>query len=348
MKNNKVNICYWNNNGGLTLDAEIISSILLKNDFDVFHNGYHKDFLTKFPRVRKLFWQFQKACLVALSKAGIKRYAASIHLETLTKSNLCVAHKNLMIPNLEWLSDDSFALLAEVDLVLCKTKSAVQFFEQQNLPAIYTSFTTISPYDEQYQQKPNTFVHIAGKSGSKGTFPLLKLWSKHPEWPKLTVLASRTHYIESIIRPSLKEFESDNLYIIEDFIAASELKRLQNESEIHLCLSEAEGFGHSLCEPMSCGAIVVTVDGYPMNELVQPDRGFLVKSHNHNPMAYGMRFYFDDDDFEIKINTIVNASTEEKQAIKFNTRQWFDDNDAFFKTTLVDAVNYSLNEKSQS
>jgi hypothetical protein len=346
MRNNKVNICYWDNKGGLTLDAEIVSTTLKNNGFKVFHNGFSKDFVSQYPKVRRFCWQLQKVCLLFLSKIGIRRFSVAIHLETLTKSNLQVASKDLMIANLEWLSADSFELLSAVDMFLCKTLSAQRFFDQMELQAVYTSFTTISPYDGESQQKPDTFVHIAGKSGSKGTQPLIKLWAEHPEWPRLTVVVSRKHYVESIIRPSFKEFESDNLYIIEEYISASELKRLQNEAEIHLCLSEAEGFGHSICEPMSAGAIVVTVDGYPMNELVTPHRGVLVKSHNQQPMRHGMQFFFDHDDFEIKIETLLNTSAQERQIIKNNARRWFYENDIYFKNSLVNAVNGSLSELS--
>ena len=59
--------------------------------------------------------------------------------------------------------------------------------------------------------------------------------------------------------------ESNNLEIIGEFMERDKLEQFQNETEIHLCPSEAEGSGHYICETLSCGAIVVTVDGEPMN-----------------------------------------------------------------------------------
>ncbi len=128
-----------------------------------------------------------------------------------------------MLPNLEWLHQETFEQFPKMDLFLCKTKSAMEFCDAHGFSSKFISFTTLSPYDASYQQKANTFVHIGGKSETKGTIPLVELWAKHPEWPHLTVLTSPKHYGETTNPVSLKKFEQENLTIIEDFVETTEL-----------------------------------------------------------------------------------------------------------------------------
>jgi glycosyl transferase family 1 len=333
-----INICFKNNNGGLTLDASTIATTLESENFTVFYNGYPRNY-RYVSKIRKIYPLLFKLCLAILFRFGKKKFAANIHLESIINNNINLAKKNIMIPNLEWLRESSYDLLSKIDLFICKTKHAKQFFDTKGLPAVYTSFSTISPHDNQYKQKPNTFIHIAGKSDQKGTIPLVQLWSKHPKWPKLTVLAIPTETVKY-----LKRFEVDNIEIIGGFLDRSKLKAIQNESEIHVCLSEAEGFGHSICEPLGCGAIIITVDGYPMNELIQPERGILIKSSHNEPMRHSRKFLFDSSDFEQKINKLLKMAKPERDQMKLNARKWFIDNDAFFQSALTKAVKECINK----
>ncbi|PHS68216.1 MAG: hypothetical protein COB23_09585 [Methylophaga sp.] len=332
--NNRINLCYWDNNGGLSLDAKILDEVLTSNGFDIFHNGWLKNGSV----LNRLRWKVQRSCLSVLAKIGIKKFTVNIYLEEIRPRNLSIAKKNIMIPNLEWLHKETYALFPRMDLFVCKTASAKTFCDEKNFPAVFTSFTTRSPYEPQFKQKPNSFAHIAGKSETKGTVPLAELWSRHPEWPKLTILISPSHYSDSSSPKTLKHLETENLEIIEEYVDFDVLRQLQNETEIHLCLSEAEGFGHYICEPMSSNAIVVTVDGYPMNELIQPDRGVLVKSSFDEPLRYARRYLFDDDDLEQKIDSLIKMPQSEKDQMKANAKKWFIKNDAFFRQSIVEAV----------
>ena len=328
---NRINICYWDNNGGLSLDAKIITKLLESNGFHVFHNGYVKEG----SKLQRLQWKLLRNCLVVLAYFGVKRFAVNIHLESILEKNIAIAKKNIMIANLEWLHDSSYDFFPNMDLFACKTKSAKQFLDGKGFRTVFTSFSTISPYDGRYKQQANSFVHIGGKSETKGSIPLIHLWSKHPEWPKLTVLISPDHYSDLTTRQPLKQFESDNLEIIEDYIDLADLRRLQNESEVHLCPSEGEGFGHYICEPLSCGSIVVTVNGEPMNELVQPDRGILVEAGFSEPLRYATRFLFDAEDFEKKIAQFLAMTDAEKEQMKSNGQKWFAENDTLFQKSFI-------------
>lgn len=45
---------------------------------------------------------------------------------------------------------------------------------------------------------------------------------------------------------------------------------VQAEHPIHVCASEREGFGHYINEARAAGALVVSTDHPPMNELITP------------------------------------------------------------------------------
>jgi glycosyltransferase involved in cell wall biosynthesis len=230
--------------------------------------------------------------------------------------------------------DESFALFEKIDLFVCKTRDAESFFNEKGLPTFYTSFSTISPFNGTYKQVSNTFVHIAGNSKAKGTIPLMKVWKKHPEWPELKVISRFTEHLTGL--------EADNITLIGGYLPSDDLSAIQNQSEIHLCTSEAEGFGHYICEPLSCGAIVITVDGHPMNELVQPDRGVLINVKSSEPICYSKKFIFDPIDLEKKIERVLAIPETEKLKLKENARKYFYKNNLFFKKRMLEAINKTI------
>ena len=148
-------------------------------------------------------------------------------------------------------------------------------------------------------------------------------------------MISPEHYSDVTTRESLRHLNSENIEIIEEYIDLTRLKCLQNESEIHLCLSESEGFSHYICEPLSCGSVVVTINGEPMNELVQPDRGILVEAAFSEPSRYATRFLFDEEGLENKIEQLLVMSDEEKREMKNNGRKWFAHNETFFNESFI-------------
>ena len=51
-----------------------------------------------------------------------------------------------------------------------------------------------------------------------------------------------------------------------------------NTYTFHICPSLCEGFGHYISEGLSCGAVVITNNCAPMNELVNCNNGILIKN----------------------------------------------------------------------
>jgi len=77
--------------------------------------------------------------------------------------------------------------------------------------------------------------------------------------------------------------EIEHNFII-DHMDRSFMINALNERGIHLCLGEAEGFGHYINEGRSSKAVCVAMDAPPMNELITKDNGILIKpTHYENP-----------------------------------------------------------------
>jgi len=68
----------------------------------------------------------------------------------------------------------------------------------------------------------------------------------------------------------------ENLIIYTERLADEELLGLQQSSGVHLCPSREEGFGHYINEARALGALVMTTNWAPMNDLVQDHFGVLI------------------------------------------------------------------------
>ena len=127
-----------------------------------------------------------------------------------------------------------------------------------------TGHTSKDVLNSFYTQDYTKFIHIAGMSPLKNTQVVVETWLQHPEWPTLTVLTSFSAF-EYMIE---KTRAVKNIDFRFKRLPLKELVRLQNTHGIHVCPSEAEGFGHYINEARALKAVVITSNTAPMNELV--------------------------------------------------------------------------------
>ena len=97
----------------------------------------------------------------------------------------------------------------------------------------------------------------------------------------------------------------------------------------------AEGFGHLIVESMSCGAVVVTTDGAPMNELVTPERGLLVRAARSEPMALATRYFVDPLDLERQVARILAMPPEDRRRLGDSARRWYESQCTSFAAELT-------------
>ena len=137
-------------------------------------------------------------------------------------------------------------------MIVCRTKECQRIFQNLGKEVYFLGFTSKNYYDASIEKDFSQFFHLAGNSLQKGTSTIIGMWKENPEFPRLTIL--KHGYID----PDLI-----NLSWIPNYVSVEELCLLMNQSGVHLCPSETEGFGHYIMEAMSTGAVVITTDAPP-------------------------------------------------------------------------------------
>lgn len=145
----------------------------------------------------------------------------------------------------------------------------------------------------------SSFLHLAGsRAEHKNSKVVVRAWARHPAWPPLVLRVMDRELCRWIERQfgspdqdahgigrnahktgggaSTRVWSLRNVDYACGALPAADKTALQNRIGLHLVPSETEGFGHSLNEARSVGAVVLTADAAPMNELVDARSGVLV------------------------------------------------------------------------
>lgn len=328
----RINLIAWNNQRGLSHDLRLLRQALEERGHEVTATNagpkrHHGAWFARAQRLR-MAWRWLRS-----GGRAAARYDLNIMLEHVRPAFLGLARRNVLIPNQEWFSERDRRWLPRIDAILTKSQVATQVFRSEGRPVHYIGFRSIDCFDAASPRAPE-FLHLAGASRMKGTERLLAVWRKHPEWPLLRVLqAPETVPADA---PTAGHPNIDHrIGYVKDI---AEIRRLQNTHAFHLCLSEAEGWGHYIVEAMSCAAVVITCDGAPMNELVRPDRGLLVRAHEAGPLNAAIRYHFDEAALEAAVERAMAMDPAERQAMGQCARDWFLANQREFAPRLDEAL----------
>lgn len=331
----RVNVIAWHNGGGLSRDVDILVDALPPDQYEVTLNGAA---IGESPVLRRRIYHRAANLRKRLfERRAMSSYVFDINLflEDIVPGFFPFARANAFIPNPEWFKGNQVRYLKALDAVLCKTHSACETFDAFGGRARFISFTSEDRLDPGGGTVADeAFLHLAGRSWQKGTRPLTELWRAHPEWPVLRVVQSARTYDQSRVTP----VEAPNIDHILDRIDDDALKALQNSHPVHLCPSEAEGFGHVIAEAMSCRALTLTTNAPPMNELVTEDRGVLVDYSRSRRQRAGMNYFVDPGDLEANVQRIIDMDRTEMNRLGSNARAWFEDNDREFRQRIDAAL----------
>jgi len=229
-----------------------------------------------------------------------KKIIVRLHMEHLLQENMIESKigVNWFMVNQELADRDDIALLKYVALVIVKTKYAeiLMHLLRENrgydFEVFNLSFTSISK-PLKFKKRYDEFLHVAGASWMKNTGTILKAWSKHPEWPKLTVLCREYCFDE--FREEIKLAKKcKNIVLYTTALPFPEVVKLQGEIGIQLVCSKQEGWGHYIHEAKSQEACCIYTRGPPMGEFFEDGvdgvgvvRGRKVKSDGDIPGSYG-------------------------------------------------------------
>lgn len=322
----RVNLIARDNGFGLSRHLHLLEGALTGADLDVTISGIRRGALRKALHPLKL-----RTSTLARRLAGrsAPRWDVNLMLERVRPEYLPTARRNVLIPHPEWFDERDRAWLPRLDRVFALTRHAVPIFESLGLRVDYTGFTSEDRLDASVPRE-RAFFHLAGRSSNKGTDTLLVTWRKHPEWPRLTVLQSP--------RVTRALVSAPNVAHRADYIPDDELKRIQNAHRFHLCPSETEGFGHYLVEAMGVGAVVVTLDAPPMNEMITPERGALVPFSRTGRQSLATTYFYDEAALEAAIERLLATPDAELERMGAVARAWFEDNDRAFRSHVAEAI----------
>lgn len=337
------NIIGWNNGGGLSRDIQLLHNQLQSLGWTVFVNS--RPFTENCAKILTRAWnRTHRKISALLSNTHLipPAFDVNIHLEDISPEHLPLSKRNILVPNQEWFRDHSSAQLPKIQEVWAKTRLAEQIFS-----SLCTSVRMLGwcgcdhrIHDPKVAQTL-TALHIAGASQWKGTEAVLDVWGKHPDWPLLTILRKNSGYDGRPLNWPLHP-DRPNIKIISEHMAEDALIRLQNECAIHLCPSEAEGFGHILLESMSIGATIITTDAPPMNELVTPDSGLLTAVTDSEPMHLGRRYFVSQSELESKISIALAMKEHERLNLSKAARKQFDCINSEFRLHLIEFLNQPM------
>jgi hypothetical protein len=320
----RVNIIGKANGVGLTRDLRILTDVLRNCGCEVSativgsrQSGWRKSLLRKSLK------------LVGLTgfNRGKPKYDINVMLEHVWVQYMVDARINVVVPNPDYFDRHDVAALSEVDQVWAKTHSAQQIFQQLGCAVALIGFDSEDRFDASCA-RTKTFFHLAGSSSLKGTARLVEIWSRHPEWPELTVVGRF-----KTAMPFAK-----NIKYYTEFMNDVELQILQNSHAIHLCTSETEGWGHYLVEALSVAAVTITLDAPPMNELVSTDRGVLLACRAGKRHRLAQCYLFDEAALVNAIETMIGLPQQEIARLGTRGREWFRQNQAGFATRIRAAL----------
>ena len=182
----------------------------------------------------------------------------------------------VLVPNPEWFTQrDASVAARRVRTFWHKTRVSEQLFRATFPDALHDLVGWTSPEPPPVppgtRQDFNLCLHVKGASEQKQTGVVLRAWQPH--WPVL-------HVVTYLDVPGFVELpwpvSHRNVVVHYRKLPRAELEALQRACGVHVCCSDAEGFGHYINEGRAHGALIVTTDAAPMNELVDESCGLLV------------------------------------------------------------------------
>ncbi|KAF4319781.1 hypothetical protein JM18_005653 [Phytophthora kernoviae] len=193
-----------------------------------------------------------------------------------------------LMPNIEMI-ELSPEYYWGVDVVLCKTQvcydRVTRWYKQEGNPrnaqVFYTKHT--SSDQAQFARKrlgddavaPKnfsniSFLHTAGTSIWKGTRAILDCWTSTADLPPLDVYINESayNYMMPITFDQRLKNSRSPVNIHKGMMERSAFTKLTAEAAFFICPSRTEGYGHYINQARASGAVIITTDAAPMNELI--------------------------------------------------------------------------------
>lgn len=259
----------------------------------------------------------------------------AIFIETLFEhKNLHHYSKKILIPNVEWLTHkDCIRAEALITDFWHKSKfsldSLIKLYPEKK--HFYLGFT--SPRFESAALDYEKFAHFAGKSKYRHSQDIVNIWLANIDLPPLTFQA----YNLGISLPFWLKVKGN----LRMHLGALEQERYENEfiqHGVHICTSQMEGFGHYINEARSIGALILTLDAPPMNELIDRRSGILIPVTKRQPHLNGFRYIATPSAIKQRIVEVTAMSPSERAVLGANAKNRFEKEKELFFQKLTSIV----------
>lgn len=228
----------------------------------------------------------------------------------------------ILLPNPEWfLPGDVESAGRMIDAVFHRSR----FSHEHLAPCLpearhhHIGFTSRDPALRVADYR--NYAHFRGKSTTRHSQLLIDLWARRADLPLLSLQA----YGEDIGLNTRRWIGEGNFRMFQGFFSKhDDYFRELAASGIHLCTSAVEGFGHYINESRAMGALVVTLDAPPMNELVRPEFGILVRTTGSVPLNMGIRHDTTIDLLEEAIDRVESLAPRQRSEMGACSRQAFE------------------------
>lgn len=185
-----------------------------------------------------------------------KRADVQLHIEIPRYDCIQLSNHNIFVPNPEWFYPNWTEGLVRFKEIWCKTQNCFNIFRKLHSNCIQTGFVSQDFYLPEVK-KEKKILHVAGSSRTKGTLEIIEAYRRDKNLPKCLFVGKNTWDTNGCNIEQLGR------------VSEGDLKRIMNESLIHLCPSYYEGWGHYLHEAASTAAVIITTDAPPMSEFFQ-------------------------------------------------------------------------------
>ena len=187
----------------------------------------------------------------------------------------------------------------------------------------------------------NKVIHLAGKSPYKMTDVVLKTWHNNKSLPHITITCFNrclTDCNNNLQKDNNQQYikESSNIKLYTDLVPHNIINELKSNSGCYMCPSVKEGYGHYINEGRYNGAVVITTNAPPMNELINNSNGILIdcikKPYNRCEFLY--EYFVSEKDVLKAMNKYLNLSEKEKIDLGQNAKKQFINDTAFFEKQM--------------
>jgi hypothetical protein len=256
-------------------------------------------------------------------QANSATFDLCIWLEVFNAHLLCLAPRHYIFCNPEWTKPENIRpIQRHCERVFAKTRDGEKSLRELFPNVTYTGFLTEDRNDNRIARNPSC-LHIGGNSGFRGTAEVISTWREYRYWdenvlPELTVVTN-SKMVSPEPTPGVTFYKR---------VSDEEIKHLQNSHLFHLYPSAYEGWGQSLHEAQSVGAVILTTRAGPMQELNAPFEVPAISSRRNN---LGVLYEVSPRDIRERVPEMLKQPSHEIARMSLEARLRFEQGNKAFR-----------------